>query len=624
MFSTIRITIFSLVLALFASSSIAKVNFFNSDNSTSGASSDIYGDFLPPEQAFIYSVSNVNKQQVTLSWVVADGYYLYKKKFEFSTDSDIAVDKIAFPVGVEVDDPKFGLVEVFKGNVDIQLVFDKAVPEQGIILNFDYQGCAAGGLCYPLMQGDYPVLFDAELADFDAEAFAKTMPDTAIKSSTQNQSTNKLVETELSTAPEVSGVSEEVDLLSQEGILASLSGKSFAINIAVFFLAGIVAAFLGCSYPLIPIVSSILAGQGDKITPARGAALSAVYVVAMALVLSLAGIVAASIGINVTALLQNPFVLGGVSLVFILLAIAMFGKLEIAMPSKLVNALNDLSNKQKGGSYIGAGVMGALSALIAGPCATPVLAGALIYIAKTNDLFLGWTALFAMGIGTGVPLIIVGAGMGSFLPKAGDWMILLKSFFGFVLLGLALWFMQQGGLPLRIVHVGWGLIFGGAAVYFILNGMEYVQHKLPVVALSIVFAVISVSGFVAAGCGGKSVFAPLTQPVESNFSYVHNLDELQARIAGEKPVVLYLSAEWCTVCRSLEANVLPEPEVLKALQNWNPTKIDMTVTGEFQKVLMEKYQIVGPPTFIMLDKRGNVVDRVVGNIDAEALADKLR
>ena len=617
-------TVFLLfVLALFTTGAYAKVSFFNPDNSSSDVSSNIYGDFLPPEQAFIYSVANVNKQQITLSWVVADGYYLYKDKFQFKTDSDISIDKIAFPKGVEVDDPKFGLVEVFKGNVDIQLVFDKSVPEQGIILKFDYQGCAAGGLCYPLMQGDYPVLFDAELADFDIEAFEKALSGAAAKAVSQNQSANKQPETELSTAPEVSGVSEEGDLLSQEGILASLSGKSFAINIAVFFLAGIVAAFLGCSYPLIPIVSSIIAGQGDKITPARGAALSAVYVVAMALVLSLAGIVAASIGINVTALLQNPFVLGGVSLVFILLAIAMFGKLEIAMPSKLVNALNDLSNKQKGGSYIGAGVMGALSALIAGPCATPVLAGALIYIAKTNDLLLGWSALFAMGVGTGVPLIIVGAGMGSFLPKAGDWMTLLKSFFGFVLLGLALWFMQQGGLPLRIVHVGWGLIFGGAAVYFILNGMEYVQHKIPVVILSLIFVALSFSGFVAAGYGGKSLFAPLTKQVESKFSYVYNLDELQGRIDGEKPVVLYFSAEWCTVCRSLEANVLPEPEVVEALQGWNPAKIDMTVTGEFQKLLMERYQIVGPPTFIMLDKQGNIVGRIVGNTNVEGLLQKL-
>ncbi len=623
MFSTIRITIFSLVLVLFASSSIAKVSFFNPDSESTGVTSNVYGDFLPPEQAFIYSVTNVNKQWVKLSWVVADGYYLYKNKFQFATDLDAKVEMIAFPKGVEVDDPKFGKVEVFKGSVEIDLVFDKPIPEQGLSLTFDYQGCAEGGLCYPLMQGDYPVLFDAELDSFDPSAFEQQYKQqgSELRKANENSVTAAQVVQEPSKTQEEI---ESIEPFSQEWFISILKGQSFAIIIGVFFIAGIVSAFLGCSYPLIPIVSSLIAGQGEKVTPARGAALSGVYVVAMALVLSLAGIVATSIGINATTQFQSPYLLGVVSLVFVVLAIAMFGKLEIAMPSKLINSLNDLSNKQKGGSYIGAGVMGALSALIAGPCATPVLAGALIYIAKTNDLLLGWTALFAMGIGTGVPLILVGAGMGSFLPKAGDWMIMLKSFFGFVLLGLALWFMQQGGLALWAVHLGWGLIFGGAAVYFILNGMKYVQHKFPVVILSVIFAAVSVSGFVAAGYGGKSLFSPLTPVSPTEFTYSRSINDLEARISGNKPVVLYFSAQWCTACRSLEANVLPEPKVVKALQNWNPTKIDLTITGEFQKAMEERYQVVAPPVFIMLDTQGNVVDRVVGYIDAEGLVEKLQ
>ncbi len=621
MFSIFRIALFSICLISISSVSIAKVSFFNPDNSSSGESSDIYGDFLPPEQAFIYSILSVNKQQITLAWTVAEGYYLYKDKFEFSTDSDINIDKIAFPRGVEVQDPKYGLVEVFKGNVEIQLIFDKPVPEQGVVLNFDYQGCAEGGLCYPLMQGDYPILFNGQLPDFDVVEFEKAFPDNDATPALENKPRDKVAE--LVVSP-VQVEKKEEGLLSQEGILASLSDKGFAINIAVFFLAGIVSAFLGCSYPLIPIVSSLIAGEGEDVTPARGAALSAVYVIAMALVLSLAGIAAASIGINVTALLQNPYVLGGVSLIFVILAIAMFGKLHISMPSALTKFFGDLSHKQKSGSYIGAGIMGALSALIAGPCATPVLAGALIYIAKTNDLLLGWSALFALGLGTGMPLIIVGAGIGSFLPKAGEWMTMFKGFFGFVLLGLALWFMQQGGLPLRIVNLFWGLIFLSAAIYFMHNGFKHLKYKTIAVFLFVMFGGISVFGFAAAGFGGKSLFAPFTQPVASNFTYVNTLDELQARIDGEKPIVLYFSAEWCSVCRSLEANVLPEPEVVEALKGWNPTKIDMTIIGNFQKVLMERYQIVGPPTLIMLDEQGVVVNRIVGSVDVEGLVDKLR
>ncbi|THB73197.1 MAG: protein-disulfide reductase DsbD [Gammaproteobacteria bacterium] len=609
MVAVFRIVFLLFVLTLFTSGAYAKANFFDSDNFPSGAGSDIYGDFLPPEQAFIFTVENLDQRQVKLSWTVAEGYYLYKDKFRFSNDSSIKVVDTAFSEAVMVDDPKFGKVPVFRNSAHIYLQLSDPVPEEGTTLRFSYQGCAEGGLCYPLMDGDYPLIYDDRLPEFDAEAFAVLKGKTAEAEQLEQKEQQ---------ATEISS-----DLLSQEVIISNLSGKSFALNIAVFLLAGVVSAFLGCSYPLIPIVSSLIAGQGEKLTPQRGAALSTVYVIAMALVLSIAGLIAATIGVNVTALLQNPYVLGGVSLVFVILAIAMFGKLDIAMPATVTNFFNHLSNKQKGGSYIGAAIMGAMSALIAGPCATPVLAGALIYIANTNNLLLGWSALFALGIGTGMPLILVGAGMGSFLPKAGEWMDLLKGFFGFVLLGLALWFLQQGGLPLRLVNLAWGLIFLGAAIYFVRNGMKHLKHMSIAVLLFLVFGAGSILGFAAAGFGGKSLFSPFTPPVESSFTYARSLDELQQRIAGEKPVVMYFTAEWCTVCRSLDANVISDPAVNESLKKWNPTKIDMTISGEFQKVLMEKYQVIGPPTFIMLDGNGNVAQRIVGNIDVEGLVERL-
>lgn len=606
MLAIFRFVIFCLFVVLFAQTTYAgPKSFFNQDSSFGNSLSDdvsgIYGDFLPPEQAFIYSASTLDQQQVSLTWVVADGYYLYKDKFEFATYSEVMVEGVIFPSGIIVDDPEYGEVEVFKGQVVIKLILDKPLLGQDLILKFSYQGCAEGGLCYPLMHNEYPLIFAPDLKPHISET-------DLIESSQESVEQAKV----------------DPDWLSQDGITAALAGNGFVLNLALFFIAGIISAFLGCSYPLIPIVSSLIAGEGENITPLRGALLSSVYVVAMALALSLVGVVAAIVGVNVTALLQNPYVLGGFSLIFVILALAMFGKLNVAIPAVLTNRFNSLSNKQKRGSFVGAAVMGALSALIAGPCATPVLAGALIYIAQSNDILLGWAALFVLGLGTGVPLIAVGAGLGSFLPKAGDWMDLVKGFFGFVLLGLALWFMQQGGFSVRFANGVWGILFIAAGVFFILKSTKALSRVVVVYVFSVILVISGLVTLVGSAYGGKSLLHPFTRLVASGFTYVRSVDELQLRINGDKPVVVYFSAKWCVVCRHLEANILSEAEIVAALQTWNPTKVDLTDIEDFQQILMGRYQIIGPPTFIFLDSNGKVVRRIVGTIDKERLQQALQ
>ncbi len=624
MLSAFRFLIFGCFIAVIVQTAYAEPkSFFNPGSSFgSGSSLDddsgLYGDFLPPEQAFIYSVEAINQQQVEFLWVIADGYYLYKDKFIFGTGTDadagVKFEQVSFPGGVFVDDPKYGKVEVFKGEVVIQLILDQPLLDRELMLNFSYQGCAEGGLCYPLMHGEYPLMFNTDLKPHElASVQANNEKQNYITGKADGVSQNKISKVEI-----------EPELFSQEGITAALAGKGFVLNLLLFFIAGIISAFLGCSYPLIPIVSSLIAGQGKLITPLRGASLSFVYVVAMALALSLVGLVVAIVGVNVTLLLQNPYVLGGFSLVFVVLALAMFGKLSVAVPATFINYFNSLSSKQKGGSYIGAAIMGALSALIAGPCATPVLAGALIYIAQSNDILLGWAALFVLGLGTGMPLIVVGAGMGSFLPKAGDWMDLVKGFFGFVLLGLALWFLTQVGVQARVVNAIWGVLFIGAGVYFIRKAQKALKgiNAINIFAAALIgVGVISIAGAVY---GGKGLAHPFTRPIVSEFTYVQSMPELQQRIAGDKPVLIYFSAEWCVVCRHLEANVLSETEVVSALQEWNPAKVDLTDIGDFQQQLMDKYQIIGPPTFVFLARDGSVVKRIVGNINKDRLLQYLQ
>ncbi len=621
MLSAFRFLVFGCFIAVIVQAAYAEPkSFFNPSSSFgNGSGSDddsgLYGDFLPPEQAFIYSVETVSQQQIKLSWVIAEGYYLYKDKFIFGTDADVKFEQAVFPSGVFVDDPKYGEVEVFKGEASIYLILDQPLQERELMLNFSYQGCAEGGLCYPLMHSEYPLMFNSDLKPYQ---------------SAPTQVNNKEEQSFTAASKEVVFQGEalkielEPELFSQEGVTAALTGKGFALNLVLFFIAGVISAFLGCSYPLIPIVSSLIAGQGERITPLRGASLSFVYVVAMALALSLVGLAAATIGVNVTALLQNPYVLGGFSLIFVILALAMFGKLSIATPAVVTNFFNNLSNKQKGGSYIGAAIMGALSALIAGPCATPVLAGALIYIAQSNDVLLGWAALFALGLGTGVPLIVVGAGMGSFLPKAGDWMGLVKGFFGFVLLGLALWFLTQGGVPVRVVNAIWGVLFVSAGIYFIRKATKALKVTKMINLFAIIIIGVGVVSIAGAVYGGKSLIHPFTRPLVSEFTYVRSAGELQQRIAGDKPVVIYFSAEWCVVCRHLENNVLSDSKVISALQSWNSTKVDLTDIGDFQQELMDKYQIIGPPTFIFLARDGSVLKRIVGNVDKEGLLQDLQ
>lgn len=622
MLSAFRFFVFGCFIAVIVQTAYAEPKtFFNpalsfGKGSSQNNDSGLYGDFLPPEQAFIYSVETVNQQQVRLLWVIADGYYLYKDKFIFSTDADVKFEQTIFPNGVFVDDPKYGAVEVFKGEVAIQLILDQSLRDRELMLNFSYQGCAEGGLCYPLMHSDYPLMFNMDLKSYESAPVQANNNKEKQISVTANK--------EVIAQDKAYKVEVEPELFSQEGITAALAGNGFVLNLVLFFVAGIISAFLGCSYPLIPIVSSLIAGQGERITPLRGASLSFVYVVAMALALSLVGLVAATVGVNVTALLQNPYVLGGFSLIFVVLALAMFGKLSVATPAVLTNYFNNLSNKQNGGSYIGAAIMGALSALIAGPCATPVLAGALIYIAQSNDILLGWAALFALGLGTGVPLIVVGAGMGSFLPKAGDWMDLVKGFFGFVLLGLALWFLAQGGVPVRVVNAVWGILFVSAGIYFIRKAKNILKETKIINLFAIVLIGVGVISVAGAVYGGKNLTHPFTRPLVSEFTYVISAEELQQRIAGDKPVVIYFSAEWCVVCRHLEANVLSESKVVSALQSWNPTKVDLTDIGDFQQELMDKYQIIGPPTFVFLARDGNILKRIVGNVDKDRLLQDLQ
>lgn len=619
MLAVVRFVIFCLLSTLFVQNLYAEAKFFNSDLS-SGFSSDasgLYGDFLPPEQAFIYSASALDQQQMSLNWVVADGYYLYKDKFVFTTVSDVQVERIVYPEGVMVEDPKYGAVEVFKGEVVLQLILDQPLIDRDLTLKFSYQGCAEGGLCYPLMQGDYPLIFPADLKPFDSSSVPPEMLG-------NNTVENERAAVKSMAVESIAKTETDLEWFSQDWMIAVLTENGFFLNLILFFVAGIISAFLGCSYPLIPIVSSLIAGQGERITPLRGAVLSLVYVVAMATVFGIAGGITAAAGINVTVHLQNSYFLVGTSLVFVILALAMFGKLTVAVPAALTNYFNQLSNRQKGGSYAGVAIMGALSALIAGPCMTPILAGALVYIIQNNDVLLGSVALFALGLGTGAPLIVVGAGLGSFLPKAGDWMNLVKGFFGFVLLGLALWFIQQGGLPVRYVNGIWGCLFIGAGVFFSVKSTKALKRIVVIYVFSAILIVSGVVTLVGSGYGGKSLLHPFTRLAVSEFTYVRSIDELQQRITGDKSVVIYFSAEWCVVCRHLEANVLSEVEVVAALQTWNPTKVDLTDIEDFQQALMDKYQIVGPPTFIFLDGNGDVQRRIVGNVDKDGLLQALQ
>lgn len=532
---------------------------------------------LDPRAAFALSVSPQPDGSRLLRWEIADGYYLYRDYLSVETASGVSIPLESEP-GKQKNDPTFGTVEVYYDEASARIS-----PVSGA-LSITYQGCQEDGICYPPITDSLPALPASAATEAEEQASAPTAG---------------------ITLADDSGL---VDGLVRRGGLGLL--------LLGFFGFGLLLAFTPCVLPMIPILGGLLAGQGESLTARRGLALSAAYVFAMSSALALLGVAAAWSGQNLQIVLQSPWAVGAVALLFVALAMSMFGVFQLRLPQ----AWNDrmaAAGIGRRGTFAGAAGLGFTSALIMGPCVTAPLAGALLYIAQTGDTALGAAALFSLGLGQGVPLLLLGAFGSRALPRAGRWMRLVNRLFGFIFLAMAAW------LAGRVVPPAAGLaIWAGALVLtgVFLGALDRQDaDAAPIQRLRQAAGMLALlaGGLMGIGAasGGDDPLRPLarltggSQNVVSDkaidFTTIRSVPELEAALAqSDRPAMIYFTAEWCVSCRTIERRVWPDAEVQAALSEMQVIAADLTTFDAESQGLLDHLRSVGPPTMVFLDAEG--------------------
>ncbi len=557
--------------------------------------------FLPPEQAFSLNVIVRDAHTLQANFRITPGYYLYREKISFEIqDKAVKISGMSLPRGDMKDDPNFGPTEVFHQSfqAEIKLAPSPDAGARSFTLNASYQGCSEEGLCYP------PITPALLINLPDAKSGEKPPPI-------------------ITTAQP-----EETQAVQSEGsqIAQLFKSGSFWLIVSFFFGAGLLLAFTPCVFPMIPILSGIIVGRGHKITRMHAFMLSLAYVLGMAITYAIAGVAAGFSGNLISNALQTPWVLGSFSAVFVILSFSMFGFYELQLPSALQSKLTDTSNKLHGGHLSGVFVMGALSAIIMGPCVAAPLAGALLYIGQTHDAMLGGVALFALAMGMGAPLLLIGTSAGVLLPRAGAWMEAVKRFFGVMLLALAIWIIQPL-LPIAAQMMLWAalLIFSGIYMHA-LDSLPHNAtgwHKL-FKGVGLFALLLGVAYLIGALSGAQDILRPLgtmgragaQTPASLQFSRVRDVAELDRRIqeAGGKTVMLDFYADWCISCKEMERFTFSDTLVQSKLKSALLLQADVTANSEADKALLNRFGLFGPPGILFFDANGNEQGdfRVVG------------
>jgi thiol:disulfide interchange protein DsbD len=572
---------------------------------------DLFADepeFLQVDDAFQFDFSQQD-DQLTLSWKIADGYYLYEKQFK-TVVKQAELGVLIFPAAEQVEDEFFGLSNVFRGKLDITYLIVSSV--QDGMVKIRYQGCADAGLCYP------PTTKEVYLNQVDNAS--ATGSDQATKKPDIESS---LLVTGSSTKISISEQFELADLLSSE--------QSLFITLLLFLGLGIGLAFTPCVFPMYPILSGIVIGQGKTISTSRAFILSFVYVQGMAFTYSLLGLIVALAGVQFQAGLQHPAILIVLIVIFVLLAVVMFGAYELQLPSSWQEKLNAMSNKQTSGSYMGVLAMGAISGLVASPCTTAPLTGILLFIAQSGDLVLGFSALYVLSLGMGIPLILFGITGGKLLPKAGHWMNVVKVTFGFMMLAVAIMFVER-----LINHVAtdiaWSLLgFTTFTYFYVMNQNSQTTFYKGLRAL-----LIFIGLFVSAGYGYQAVSTIGNGHTQADtdvkilahpeFLKVSSIEEFNQALnkanAQGQNVMLDLYADWCVACKEFEKYTFPDSQVVAALSGSVLMQIDLTESTDDNIAFQQQFSILGLPTILFFDTKGQEIStaRVSGFMRAAPFA----
>lgn len=564
---------------------------------------------LDVEQAFVLTGGQTASDRVDLVWQVADDYYLYQDRIEIEFAPGIDVLSREDSATDTKDDPLFGEVQVFHKIAQVGLTIgraDQSVPGSSSF-KVTYQGCWEGGICYP------PVTKELSLADvglIKVGQIAATVAESA--------------ETPAGAQVDTSGASSTpaTPLSAQDQFVETLTKASLMSLLAIFFVAGLALSMTPCVFPMIPILSGIIAGQGHRVNTRRGLALSVVYVLAMAVTYTIAGVIAGLFGANLQVALQEPWVISIFSLIFVGLALSMFGFYDLQFPSAFQTWLTRGSDRQKGGTYAGVAVMGFLSALIVGPCMAAPLAGALIYIGQTGDPLLGGMALFVMSLGMGVPLILIGTSAAKVMPRAGVWMESVKAGFGVVLLLMAIWMLDRV-VPTEVSMLLSALVLIVSSIYMGVFNTNYegVQGWAKFFrGLGVVLLVYGIALLLGLLSGGKSFIYPLqsftgngaggavASTSKLNFATITTNAELDRMLAvaqrNGQPVMLDYYADWCVSCSELDYVTFADTQVQQALQSVLLIKVDVTANDAEAKQLTQRYEVLGPPTLQLINSAG--------------------
>lgn len=564
---------------------------------------------LDVEQAFVLTGGQTASDRVDLVWQVADDYYLYQDRIEIEFAPGIDVLSREDSATDTKDDPLFGEVQVFHKIAQVGLTIgraDQSVPGSSSF-KVTYQGCWEGGICYP------PVTKELSLADvglIKVGQIAATVAESA--------------ETPAGAQVDTSGASSTpaTPLSAQDQFVETLTKASLMSLLAIFFVAGLALSMTPCVFPMIPILSGIIAGQGHRVNTRRGLALSVVYVLAMAVTYTIAGVIAGLFGANLQVALQEPWIISIFSLIFVGLALSMFGFYDLQFPSAFQTWLTRGSDRQKGGTYAGVAVMGFLSALIVGPCMAAPLAGALIYIGQTGDPLLGGMALFVMSLGMGVPLILIGTSAAKVMPRAGVWMESVKAGFGVVLLLMAIWMLDRV-VPTEVSMLLSALVLIVSSIYMGVFNTNYegVQGWAKFFrGLGVVLLVYGIALLLGLLSGGKSFIYPLqsftgngaggavASTSKLNFATITTNAELDRMLAvaqrNGQPVMLDYYADWCVSCSELDYVTFADTQVQQALQSVLLIKVDVTANDAEAKQLTQRYEVLGPPTLQLINSAG--------------------
>jgi thioredoxin:protein disulfide reductase len=573
------------------------------------------GDLLPVDDAFTMNARFDKPNELTVAWQIAPGYYLYRDKLTFTVDGRIDLGSASLPKGVAHTDDNFGDVEVFFDYVEAKIPFARASPDElDVELTAGFQGCKEGSICYP--------------------------PGEQIMS---------LVLPKTSEFPAPAAPTGGAELVSeQDQWLARIVNGSWWTLLGFFYVAGLGLSLTPCVLPMVPILSSIIAGQSGTVSAQRGFLLSLSYVLGMAATYTAAGAAAALAGQQVQALFQEPWLITLFAGLFVVLALGMFGMFELQMPAAIQTRLANMANRQKAGTFVGTAIIGALTALIVTTCVAPPLIGALTFISQTGDVARGSGALFALSMGMGTPLLLVGASAGKVLPRVGPWMNAVKAGFGVMLIGVAIYMMDRV-LPGSVVLVLWALLVFLTGVF--LGAFEPLPASpTPVRRLAkgigVLACLYGALLLIGATLGGENPLRPFPQAAVSRgavggvlaasgreqlpFRPIETVAELdaalrEARTAGQ-PVMLDFTAEWCVSCKEMEEYTFPESGVISALQPFLLLRADVTANNDDDKALLQRFSSFGPPTIAFFDRSGfeRANYKLVGFVPADKFSEHVR